>query len=195
MNLKPLISHVLIGRAKPLIAVRDGAALAKIGDVSEQRYGDLLFFRPAMEDPNIAYKGMRQWYLFARRTVRSNLRSIWERAWQNKGLVQTVPQAWDIDHVFPVSWAENRGFEYVLMKPVPSSPNRSAGAGLEKAAGQNADLLAQYVDIDEVGNYAYLSSVSIAKLLGIAPGAGAEKYPGLERIKPDLERLQQILAY
>lgn len=186
------------GRARRLIAVRHRRAFEQIGDiVLALRGGDLLLFRPAMDEPNVAYKGMRQVYLFARRTVRSNLRNIWENAWQTlEGRVRPVPSGWDVDHVFPVCWAEARGFEYVLLTPVPNTPNRSAGAGLEKTAAQkeNEQLLAQYVDVDVHGNYAYLTSAAIAKLMGIAPGPRAKQYPGLEKIKPDLEALQALLA-
>ncbi|MBV8312259.1 MAG: hypothetical protein JO344_17905 [Planctomycetaceae bacterium] len=159
-----------IARAKLLIGVRHHDAFKRIGDIeTELRGGDLLFFRPSMDDPTVAYKGMRQ----------------------------SIPHGWDVDHVLPVCWAEARGFEYVLVTPIPKTANRSAGAGLEKTAAQqeNERLLARYIDVDVSGDYAYLTSASIAKLMGIATGPGNRGYPGLEKIKPDLEALQALLSY
>ena len=189
----------IVGRVGRLIAVRDHKAFTRIGDIElELNDGDVLFFRPALDDPNVAYKGMRPLYLFSRRTVRSDLRNTWESSWL---MVQRqpsrVPLGWDVDHVFPVCWAEAKGFDYVLLTPVPKTPNRSAGAGLEKTAAQrgNEQLLAQYLDIDVRGNYAYLTSAAIAKLLAVAPGPGVKQYPGLDKIKPDLKALQALLAY
>jgi hypothetical protein len=187
------------GRAKRLIAVRNQDAFKKIGDIElGLKNGDLLFFRPSLDDLTVPYKGMRQVSLFARCTVRSNLRGAWESAWQMlQGRAQSVPAGWDIDHVFPVCWARAKGFEYVLLTPVPHPSNRSAGAGVEKTAARmgNEQLLARYVDVDVAGNYAYLNPVSIAKLLGVAPGPAAARYPGLEKIKRDLKALQALLGY
>ena len=187
-----------IARTKLLIGVRHHDAFKRIGDIeTELRGRDLLFFRPSMDDPTVAYKGMRQLYLFARRSVREHLRSVWEGAWQLLGRPRPIPRGWDVDHVLPVCWAEARGFEYVLVTPIPKTANRSAGAGLEKTAAQqeNERLLARYVDVDVSGDYAYLTSASIAKLMGIATGPGNRGYPGLEKIKPDLEALQALLSY
>lgn len=188
-----------ISSARLLIAVRDRHAFSLIGEVIlEFNMGDLLFFRPFMNDPNVAYKGMRQPYLFGRLTVRNNLRAKWESSWQAlQGRARPVPPGWDVDHVFPVCWANATGFQYVLITPVPKTPNRSAGAGLEKNAArkENEELLAQYVDISVAGNCAYLTSAAISKLVGIAPGPASKNYPGLEKIKPDLQALQAVMGY
>jgi len=188
-----------IRRAQLMIGVRDHAAFKRIGDIERELKGrDLLFFRPAMDDPTVAYKGMRQLYLFARRSVRGHLRSTWEGAWQLMGRQSLVPGGWDVDHVLPVCWAQAKGFEYVLLMPIPKTPNRSAGAGVEKTAAQreNEQLLARYLDVDISGDYAYLTSASIAKLMSVAAGpANRGSYPGLEKIKPDLEALRALLSF
>jgi hypothetical protein len=187
-----------IGRAKLLIGVRYHNAFKRIGDIeAELRGGDLLFFRPAMDDPTVAYKGMRQVSLFARRSLRGRLRSAWEGAWQLLGRQSRIPGGWDVDHVLPVCWAEAMGFDYVLLCPIPRTPNRSAGAGLEKTAAQqeNERMLARYTDVDISSDYAYSTEASIAKLMGVAPGPVKRGYPGLEKIKPDLKVLQALLSF
>jgi len=187
------------GRAKLLIAVRHRGAFGLMGEVAlELRGGDLVFFRPALDDPGVAYKGMRPVDLFARRSVRDNLRATWEGAWlELQERTRPVPAGWDVDHVFPVCWAEAKGFDYVLLTPIPPTPNRSAGAGLEKTAArkENEQLLARYVEVDVAGDWAYLTAAAVAKLVGIAPGPASQGYPGLAQIKPDLEALQALLGY
>ena len=63
-------------------------------------------------------------------------RAVWDAAC-SAGFVEPASE-WgpgvDIDHVFPRSWANLQGLEYVRLFPVWAEVNRSAGGGREKAA-------------------------------------------------------------
>jgi len=185
-------------RAQRLIAVMHRDAFAHLGQV-EQEFdgGQLLMFRPWLNDPGIAYKGMRQPLLFARHFVRDDLPRRWREAWQQfQGQARPIDSSmWDVDHVFPFCWAEARGFNYVLLTPVMRRPNRSAGAGIERTAAlpQNLALLDRCVEVN--GPYAYVTATGIAKLMNVTPGPGREAYPGLLEIAPHLEHLKALLGF
>ena len=100
----------------------------------------------------------------------SDYRAVWDAASAN-GFVEPAAE-WgagvDIDHVFPKSWASALGsnVRYVRLFPVCAELNRSAGAGREKHALNDAPIRAR--------GLVYAEELQVLKILGHPVGTAGD---------------------